>query len=376
MEGTSVKPRRRLFNSEPQTEVAPLRESTHEEQRAVIRFLMSEKVKPSEIYRRMVSQYGESCMNRSSFYAWTEKFGNGRESVETQPRSGRPIERSTPELKKNIENMILEDRRVTILEISNELRVSTGLVHKIIHNDLQFNKTCARWVPRQLTEVHKNIRLRICTELLQRYQNEGEAFLEQIVTTDETWVHHYEPETKQQSMMWKHSDSPTVKKFKTRASANKVMLTLFWDMKGPLLCDYLEERRTINAEYYSNLLKIHLRPKIRTKRRGAITRGVILQQDNASSHTAALTQNTIEELGWELLQHPPYSPDLAPCDFHMFGPLKNALRGQVFENNEEVKTAVLLWLRKQPKEFFYNGIKNLVKRWEKCIELGGDYVEK
>lgn len=73
MNGSSVKTRRRLFNSEPQSVEPPLSKSTHEEQRAVIRFLLSEKMKPCEIYKRMLAQYG----------AWTEKFGNGRESVQT-----------------------------------------------------------------------------------------------------------------------------------------------------------------------------------------------------------------------------------------------------------------------------------------------------
>ncbi len=376
MIGSSVKTRRRLFNSEPQTVEAPLCESTFEEQRAVIRFLLSEKVKPAEIYRRMLAQYGPSCMNRSSFYAWTEKFRNGRASVETEPRPGRPIDTSTPAVKNNVERMILDDRRVTIEVISEKLGISTGLVHKIIHNDLGFTKTCARWVPKQLSPDHKKKRLEICSKLLKRYKKEGDSFLERIITTDESWVHHYEPETKRQSMSWKHSDSPTVKKFKAQPSSKKVLLTIFWDMKGTILCDYLETQRTINSEYYSNLLKNDLRPAIIAKRKGAKTRGIIFHQDNAPAHTARLTKQTLDELGWELLEHPPYSPDLAPCDFHLFGPLKNALRGKTFANNEEVKIEVNQWLRTRPKEFFQTGIKKLVHRWEKCIELSGDYVEK
>jgi hypothetical protein len=70
---------------------------------------------------------------------------------------------------------------------------------------------------------------------------QGEEFLSRIVTGDETWVHHYEPESKGQSMEWKHLGSPTKNKFKTQSSAGKVMLTVFWDSKGPILEDYLEK---------------------------------------------------------------------------------------------------------------------------------------
>ncbi|CAK9827626.1 Mariner Mos1 transposase [Anthophora retusa] len=92
--------------------------------------------------------------------------------------------------------------------------------------------------------------------------------------------------------------------------------------------------------------------------------------------TAQTTQECIRKLGWEILPHPPYSPDLAPSDFHMFGPLKVALRGKKFGSNEEVKIQVQMWLRQQPKEFYTRGIRKLEERWDECVSVGGDYVEK
>ena len=102
---------------------------------------------------------------------------------------------------------------------------------------------------------------------------------------------------------------------------------------------------------------------------------VLLHHDNARPHTAAATVETVQQLGFELLQHPPYSPDLAPSDYHIFSPLKEALRGRRFASDEEVKEAVHTWLREQPKNFSA-GIQKLVERYNKCIVLQGDYVEK
>jgi histone-lysine N-methyltransferase SETMAR len=73
---------------------------------------------------------------------------------------------------------------------------------------------------------------------------------------------------------------------------------------------------------------------------------------------------TLKQLKWEAMEHPAYSPDLAPSDFHLFGPLKKALRGRRF-SCDDVKAAVHQWLRAQPKTFFPDGIKKLVGRWEK-----------
>ena len=78
----------------------------------------------------------------------------------------------------------------------------------------------------------------------------------------------------------------------------------------------------------------------------------------------------------EVLVHPAYSPDLAPSDFHLFGPLKNALRGHWFAADDEVKEVVHDWLRSQPQTFFSNGIKKLTDRWAKCIKKKGEYIEK
>ena len=85
---------------------------------------------------------------------------------------------------------------------------------------------------------------------------------------------------------------------------------------------------------------------------------------------------TIRELKWTILQHPPCSPDLAPSDFHLFGPLKEALGGKMFCSNEEVIEAVREWVRQQPKNFVSEGIRKLPKRWRLCIVKEGDYVEK
>lgn len=94
---------------------------------------------------------------------------------------------------------------------------------------------------------HKRKRVEICQRLLDRYNNEGDGFLRIMVTGDETWVHHYEPESKRQNIEWKHPRSPVKKKFKTQLSAGKVMLTVFWDTKGPILEDFLEQGCTINS---------------------------------------------------------------------------------------------------------------------------------
>jgi histone-lysine N-methyltransferase SETMAR len=93
------------------------------------------------------------------------------------------------------------------------------------------------------------------------------------------------------------------------------------------------------------MLKNHLRPAFGSKRCGRLTTVVILQHDNARPHTARATVATITDLHFDTLPHPPYSPDLTPSDYHMFGPLKEAMGGKKFRSDEEVHQAVQEWLR-------------------------------
>ena len=86
---------------------------------------------------------------------------------------------------------------------------------------------------------------------------------------------------KRVSKEWHHSSSPKPKKFWTEPSAEKVMLTLFWDEKGIILEHYTPRGTTVTSASYSDLLKNHLRPAIKSKRRGLLSSGVLLQHDNA-----------------------------------------------------------------------------------------------
>ena len=102
-------------------------------------------------------------------------------------------------------------------------------------------------------------------ELLEVYNANPEDFHTRLVTGDETWLHHWDPDTKTESMQWKRPGSPLSKKFHTEPSASKVMATVFWDSKGIILIDYKPAGTSITGEYYANVIK-QLRVAIKEKR--------------------------------------------------------------------------------------------------------------
>jgi len=142
-----------------------------------------------------------------------------------------------------------------------------------------------------------------------------------LVTMDETWLYHYDPETKQQSMEWRHSGSPRPKKFRMQTFVGTVLASIFWNQDGILLIDYLPKGQTINAECYSSLL-VQMKDILKGKRRGKVTKEVLFLHDNASAHRALVAHKKLTYLGFQCLDHPPYSPDLAPSVYHLFSGLK------------------------------------------------------
>jgi len=340
-------------------------------QRAVIEFLVKEEIPAAEIHQRLQRAYGSVCMGASSVRRWVKHFKDGNTSIQDEPRSGRPRTASTERNKERVDEIIHDDRRVTVDTIARTLGIGHNAVQEMIES-LGYRKVCARWVPRLLTEDHKGQRKAITSELLQRYRHEGDDFLLRIVTGDESWFHHFEPETKRQSMEWHHLHSPSKKKAKTVPSAAKVMGTVFWDAEGLILAEFLERGQTITAARYVQTLH-KLRRALRDKRPG---RNIIILHDNARPHAARLTSEAIAKMGWEVLPHPSYSPDLAPSDYHLFGFVKDQLRGQRYETTEAIQKAVRQCLRMAGTEFYRRGIFKLPERWEKCVQRSGDYVEK
>ena len=210
-------------------------------------------------------------------------------------------------------------------------------------------------------------------DFLTRCSEESNTFLSHVVTGAETWVSYATPESKQQSMEWRHTSSPTKTKFKQTPSTRKIMCTVFWDGKGVLLVEFLPQGSTFNAGVSCDTLK-KLRRTIQNKRRGMLSRGVVMIHDNALAHTAAATQNLIA-FDWEQVDHLPYSSDLAPSDFHLFLNLKSFFAGWRF-HDDEVKEAVTTCFASQAASFYGEGIQKLMQCYGRCLNNGGNYVEK
>ena len=131
-----------------------------------------------------------------------------------------------------IADLVLSDRGLKVREIAETVGISKDRVGHILHEILDIRKLLARRVPRLLISDNKRNRKTISEQCLMLFKHNPKEFLRRFVTVDETWIHWYTPETKQQSKQWISPDESAPKKAKTVPSARKVMATVFWDSQG------------------------------------------------------------------------------------------------------------------------------------------------
>ncbi|XP_020282790.1 histone-lysine N-methyltransferase SETMAR-like [Pseudomyrmex gracilis] len=341
--------------------------------RAVIKFYVLKGKTVTQIKSKLNAVLGNSSPSISTVHTWVTDFKRGRTSCEDAHRSGRPNKVTTPAMIQKIHKIVMDDCRLKLRDIAEIVDISSERVHNILHEHLNMKKLCTQWVPRLLTLDQKQRRMDVSTECLQRYKRNPKDFLSRFVTVGETWVHHYTPDVKEQ---WTETDQPAPKKAKMIPSTgnSKVIATVFWDARGIIFVDYFEKGKIITGEYYANLLQ-RLSDEIEAKRPDLATNEVLFHQ-NASARTLPVVMAKIYELGFELLPHPSYSPDLAPCEFHLFPNLNKWLGGKRFSSNHEVIDAVNVYFEELEKSFYQSGISALEKRWSKCIEARGDYIDK
>ena len=222
--------------------------------RTVINFCVEGGMTPIQTLKQMQSTDRYKSVSKQLVYKWHGRFSNGL--TDSSPRGRPPYKDKKQTLA--VKNVIESDRRKTVREVAVSAGCSKSTAQRVLIADLGMSHVSARWVPRLLTEEEKSARVSASRRFLDRSRSDP-TFLDRIITTDETWVHYYEPEDKRMSMVWKNRDSPPPKKAKVVKSMGKVMCVVFMDSSGVILVHMVPSGRTVNAKYYSKVnVRIHL----------------------------------------------------------------------------------------------------------------------
>lgn len=319
-------------------------------------------LKAVESIRRINAAFGEGTVSRTTAYDWFDRFRGGDYSLEDQPRSGRPSELDDDELRAAVE----DDPHITTRELAELLDVS----HQTVSSHLQAIGKVSKidqWVPHELTDFDRKRRLDAATTLLSFRRTNN--WLKSIVTGDEKWCLYVNMKRRRS---WVNKGAPPQKMPKPERHQEKVMLSVWWDHIGVIHYELLEKNTTITAALYCNQLD-RVAEKLERVRPGHGQ--VRYLHDNARPHVANTTRQKLLDLQWEVLPHPPYSPDIAPTDYHLFNSLSSAMTDIEFENEAELDLWIHDFFSSKPHEFYSDGIQKLPEKWQKVIENDGDYFD-
>ena len=331
--------------------------------------------KATEIRGELLQVFPESTPSLETVSRWIRAFAAGKTQLEDDHRSGRPRTSVTEATTVRARAIIDKDPTFTLRFLSLELGVSYGSAHDIVHEQLGLRKKCARWIPHLLTEEQKSERVRICRLWLAEFEPNGPKRFSDVATGDECWISFFTTRDKQSNMVWLSDEEPRPQILKEGFRSRKRLFTIFFNSQGPMCVDVMPQQSTITAQYYTDqvLPQVleHQAKSAPTRRRSRL----LLHHDNAAPHKARLTVQFLEQQGITLLPHPPYSPDLAPCDFWLFPKIKGAIAGKQFHRIQDLARTVNSELRGIPTSEYRDCFMKWRRRMERCIEAGGEYFE-
>ncbi|XP_037515701.1 protein GVQW3-like [Rhipicephalus sanguineus] len=168
------------------------------EQRYCIKFCQKLGDSQVETIGKIKTAFGDDAMSRTQIKEWYNRFKDGRTSVESEPRSGRPSTCRNDQVIAEVNAVVMRGRRVTIREIAEEVGISTFSAHSTMTEDLAMKRVAAKFVPKLLTVVQKQLRVEVSQDMLDLTSSDPN-FMNIVITGDESWVYGYDPETKSHS---------------------------------------------------------------------------------------------------------------------------------------------------------------------------------
>ena len=297
--------------------------------RYIVRFEHSSGFPPTEIHADLQKVYGNGALKYATVCKWVRHFNDGRELIENDPWMGRPVSILMEKNVATVKTLIEEDAHYTVQEMEELSGIHSSSVLKILHERLGLRKI---WVPHLLTDKQKQSLVKLASQVTEKYNKCDPCRLEEIVTGDETWIYHFQPDSKGNNKVWVASEGDRLVIARHCKTSNHMLYAIFFDWKGPVLQIPVPKGSSVTGKFYRESVLTQLVDLYQKRRPCTSVCGIRLLHDNVPAHKSATIQEDLKESGLHVLDYPPYSPDLSPCDFWLFPRLKEMLAWHRFES--------------------------------------------
>ncbi len=344
------------------------------DQRVEIRLLFKEGKTQREIVETLQRLHGAHALSKSSVQRWITRIRDEGDDLSDKPHPGAPMLRTLRTA--TAQQKIAEDPRKSVRQLSHDLNLSVGATHKLLTKDMALKKKTARMVPHFLDNNQKMRRVQTCRDNLQLFCRRVNP-VQWVVAQDESWFFTWDPASKKSNCEWRRAgeDRPTVvalDRFKP-----KCMLAVFINKLGIIHHEFTPRGFGISRIAYQGILD-RFREAVRRKRPqlwdGTIN--WVLLHDGAPAHTAGSTVDFLRYHDISTLPHPPYSPDLNPCDYWFFGKMKKKVRGVRYPTVLALQQAIAAEMASISAQDFADVMDELPDRCRQIIASGGEYFER
>ena len=337
------------------------------DQRSIAIFLYLQGKNNKEIYTDMCTVLQGNCVGYSTITRFIREYkvSNIIKPIKTNPKT-----KDFDDIDIRIQKIVDEEPFLSVRQISTRTGIPKSTVFYRMTEKIGYISKHLKWVPHLLSDEQKQNRVNIAIDLLRILQKAERQGWKYFVTGDESWFYLCYDYERQ----WVTSgEEPSIRERKM-ISSQKVMITVFWNPNQIVLVDALPKGDKFNSLYFTNNILENLTtfgcgfPATNGKR-------LNVHVDNARPHTSKNTIRYMETHGMKKVPHPAFSPDLAPCDFYLFGYVKKLLEGKSFDTRDEIFSEVSKILYGISQEELKFAFFNWKERLQNVIQMGGEYIE-
>lgn len=335
------------------------------EQRGIIHFYYLKGKTPLKIHQKLVDTYQCNALKQKTVEYWYHEFKCGRANIDDNPRSGRP---PLDDLDAIILTTLTQYPYSSVSQISEACGCSYGTIYNRLTEVLGYKNYTLRWVPYCLTNDLKNKRKNGAQQLKSILISESQNDFSNLITGDQSWFFlSYEPTTK-----WSLSKDDVPVRVSKGIHTEKVMITVMFSKNRVWHIDMLERGQSFNTNYF---IEHVLEPMNYEFRKTSNGEKMKLHLDNCRVHNSKKSNEWYMKNDVVRVAHPPYSPDLAPSDYFLFGYVKNKLSGQLFNSPDHLFDTITDIIVSIPRYTMNKVFDSWIKRCDEIIQSNGEYIK-